>query len=146
MLKVDETPVPSSAQSHLRLDWSNVCTLLLRVHLPVLETRMTNKQNKLNKRFLLRPLVLTHLPSKLCAHAPRPCSDTPSFLPSKLTLCAYTSSLQLDRYAHRWKVGYRHPHTKSDRCLSDTYSRFPINLFWTQPQNATPTFCRNFPR
>ena len=44
MLKVDETPVPSSAQSHLRLDWSNVCTLLLRVHLPVLETRMTNKQ------------------------------------------------------------------------------------------------------
>ena len=88
MLKVDETPVPSSAQSHLRLDWSNVCTLLLRVHLPVLETRMTNKQNKLNKRFLLRPLVLTHLPSKLCAHAPRPCSDTPSFLLN--LLCAHT--------------------------------------------------------
>lgn len=28
MLKVDETPVPSSAQSHLRLDWSNICTPL----------------------------------------------------------------------------------------------------------------------
>ena len=59
MLKVDETPVPSSAQSHLRLDWSNVCTLLLRVHLPVLETRMTNKQ-KIEQTFPIAP----------------PCSDT----------------------------------------------------------------------